>query len=235
MLLIFLLASGSTAVAAPELTDVVQLDSGPIRGKYEYGVRAFFWHSLCRNACRKASLETSGKCCSLEENNFQVLSGLYAFLLAAGKGVVVVTLNYRLGVLGFLTHPLLSSEYSHKTSRNYGLFDQITALKWVQKNIAVFGGNVEKVTILGQEAGAASVALLMISPLPAGLFQWTIIQSGGPLIVAERINTSLDENKVNAAKIGEELALKLCCGNDRSILKTLLARCAQEIVNAAGF
>jgi hypothetical protein len=71
----------------------------------------------------------------------------------AKKGVVVVTINYRLGPLGFLVHPLLSKESAHNASGNYGLLDQIAALKWVQKNIAAFGGNPDRVTIFGQSAG----------------------------------------------------------------------------------
>jgi len=70
----------------------------------------------------------------------------------AKKGVVVVTVNYRLGPLGFLVHPLLFKESAHNTSGNYGLLDQIAALKWVQKNIAAFGGNPDRVNIFGQSA-----------------------------------------------------------------------------------
>jgi len=93
------------------------------------------------------------------------------------KGVVVVTLNYRLGPLGFLAHPLLSAESPEKVSGNYGLLDQIAALRWVQRNIARFGGDPQKVTIFGESAGAASVSLLLVSPSADGLFQAAIAQS----------------------------------------------------------
>ena len=94
----------------------------------------------------------------------------------AKKGVIVVTLNYRVGPLGFLAHPELTRESG--TSGNYGLLDQIAALKWVQKNIARFGGDPAQVTIFGQSAGAISVADLMRSPLAKGLFARAIALSG---------------------------------------------------------
>jgi para-nitrobenzyl esterase len=94
----------------------------------------------------------------------------------ARKGVVVVTANYRVGPLGFLAHPELTKESG--SSGNYGLLDQIAALRWVQRNIAGFGGDPRQVTIFGQSAGAISVATLMRSPLAKGLFTRAIAQSG---------------------------------------------------------
>lgn len=99
----------------------------------------------------------------------------------AKKGVVLVTLNYRLGMCGFLAHPLLTAENDGKGSGNYGLFDQLAALKWVKKNIARFGGNPDNVTLFGQSAGAGSVQSLISSPLAKGYIQRAIIQSGGGL------------------------------------------------------
>jgi para-nitrobenzyl esterase len=96
----------------------------------------------------------------------------------AKKGVVVVTANYRVGPLGFLAHPELTTESERSSSGNYGLLDQIAALRWVQKNIAGFGGDPSQVTIFGQSAGAISVAALMRSPLAKGLFARAIAQSG---------------------------------------------------------
>jgi len=87
----------------------------------------------------------------------------------AKQGVVVVTINYRLGPFGFLAHPLLSHESKSGVSGNYGLLDQIAALQWVQKNIAAFGGDPNCVTIFGESAGAASVCYLLVSPQAAGL------------------------------------------------------------------
>lgn len=99
----------------------------------------------------------------------------------ARKGVVLVTLNYRLGMCGFLAHPLLTAENGGKGSGNYGLFDQLAALKWVKRNITVFGGDPDNVTVFGQSAGAASVQALISSPLAKGYIQRAIIQSGGGL------------------------------------------------------
>jgi para-nitrobenzyl esterase len=101
----------------------------------------------------------------------------------AGNGIVahdviLVTINYRLGVLGFLAHPELSAESPNKGSGNQGILDQIAALKWVQKNIAAFGGDPGNVTIFGESAGGASVALLTMSPAAKGLFHRAIAESG---------------------------------------------------------
>ncbi|OFA04219.1 carboxylesterase/lipase family protein [Duganella sp. HH101] len=97
----------------------------------------------------------------------------------ARKGVLVVTIAYRLGALGFLAHPALSAESPHRSSGNYGLMDQIAALEWVQRNIAAFGGDPGRVTIAGQSAGAMAVSALLSSPRAKGLFQRAIAQSGG--------------------------------------------------------
>jgi para-nitrobenzyl esterase len=96
----------------------------------------------------------------------------------ARHGVVMVTLQYRLGVFGFIAHPELTAESSHHASGNYGLMDQIAALRWVRDNIAKFGGDPSNVTIFGQSAGALDVGLLMTSPLAKGLFHRVIEQSG---------------------------------------------------------
>ncbi len=96
----------------------------------------------------------------------------------ARKGLVVVTFNYRLGVFGFLATPELSRESGHNASGNYGLLDQIAALQWVQKNIAAFGGDPQRVTIAGQSAGSGSVLQLVNSPLTRGLLHRAIAESG---------------------------------------------------------
>src|SRR5436853_473762 len=97
----------------------------------------------------------------------------------AKKGVVLVTINYRLGVFGFLAHPELTKESDRNASGNYGFLDQIAALEWVQKNIAAFGGDPKRVTIFGESAGSWSVNVLVATPLSKGLFQRAIGESGG--------------------------------------------------------
>lgn len=97
----------------------------------------------------------------------------------ARKGVVFVSINYRLGVFGFLAHPELNWESGRNASGNYALLDMIAALKWVQQNIATFGGDPNRVTIAGQSAGSFAVNSLMASPLAKGLFQRAIGESGG--------------------------------------------------------
>jgi para-nitrobenzyl esterase len=97
----------------------------------------------------------------------------------ARKGIVVVTFNYRLGVLGFLAHPELTKESPNHASGNYGLLDQIAALRWVQNNIKAFGGDPACVTIGGQSAGGMSVHSMIASPLAKGLFHRAIVESGG--------------------------------------------------------
>ncbi|MBK6651361.1 MAG: carboxylesterase family protein [Betaproteobacteria bacterium] len=99
----------------------------------------------------------------------------------ARKGVVLVTINYRLDVFGFLAHPDLTAESGGKSSGNYGLLDQIAALQWVQKNITAFGGDPKNVTVFGESAGAMNISLLMASPMAKGLFAKVIGQSGGAL------------------------------------------------------
>jgi para-nitrobenzyl esterase len=97
----------------------------------------------------------------------------------AEKGVVLVTINYRLGVFGFLAHPELTKESEHHASGSYGMLDQIYALKWVQRNIGAFGGDPKRVTIFGQSAGSESVCMDMATPLAKGLYIHAIAESVG--------------------------------------------------------
>ena len=104
---------------------------------------------------------------------------VYAGDKLAEKGVVFVSMAYRVGQLGFLAHPELSAENPDKVSGNYGLLDMIAGLNWVQKNITAFGGDPDRVTIFGESAGGIAVSMLQASPLAEGLFHGAISQSGG--------------------------------------------------------
>lgn len=115
------------------------------------------------------------------------------------RGVVLVTINYRLGVFGFFSHPELSAKSPHHSSGNYGLLDQLAALAWVQRNIAQFGGDPKNVTLFGESAGAIDSTMLMTSPLSSGLFRRVISESGpdfGPALTlsqAEEFGKALGE------------------------------------------
>jgi para-nitrobenzyl esterase len=145
-------------------------------------------------------------------------------------GVIVVTFNYRLGPLGFLAHPLLSKESPHNSSSNYGLLDQIAALQWVQRNIAAFGGDPNRVTIFGQSAGATSVIWLMASPLTTGLFQRAIPQSAYEGTAFADLNENKYGNPPKEA-MGEKLAKDLGCDTAADPIACMRAKSAQEIMD----
>jgi para-nitrobenzyl esterase len=130
---------------------------------------------------------------------------LYAGDALAGRGVVVVSIAYRLGALGFMAHPALSQE-DGGSSGDYGLMDQVAALAWVQRNIAAFGGDPTNVTIAGQSAGAMSVSLLIASPEAKGLFHRAIAQSGG---VFEPLDLAPSYQLANAERDGAAFAKTL--------------------------
>jgi para-nitrobenzyl esterase len=124
----------------------------------------------------------------------------------AQKGVIVVTIAYRLGPLGFLALPELTRESPHHSSRNYGVLDQIAALQWIQRNIAAFGGDPKCVTIAGQSSDSISVSILMASPLAKGLFQRAIGESGR---LFEPLQLAPKYVLVNAEHDGEKYAASL--------------------------
>lgn len=106
-------------------------------------------------------------------------AAMYDGAKLASQGVVYVAPNYRVGKIGLMAHPELSAENPEGVSGNYGILDQIAALKWIKENIAAFGGDPDKVTIFGESAGAISVSMLCASPLAKGLFRGAVSQSGG--------------------------------------------------------
>ena len=148
----------------------------------------------------------------------------------ARQDVIVITLNYRLGPLGFLSHPLLSKESTHGTSGNYGLLDQVAALKWVQRNIEAFGGDPKNVTIAGQSSGSQCVINLMISPLAGGLFQRAIAESSS---FKKVIQLEQDDTMARAEKTGEALAASLGCDNVSDQIRCLRRKSAEDVVKAA--
>ena len=124
----------------------------------------------------------------------------------ASRGIVVVNANYRLGIFGFFSHPELTKESPHHASGNYGLLDQVAALRWVQKNIAAFGGDPHKITIGGESAGSLSVSALMASPLSRDLFEQAIGESGSVLTaVGGRGLPSLAESEQQGATFASSI------------------------------
>jgi len=148
----------------------------------------------------------------------------------ASHGVVVVNFNYRVGPFGFLAHPLLSEENEHNSSGNYGLLDQIAALQWIQRNIAAFGGDPNRVTIFGESAGATSVICHMVSPLSEGLFQRAISES----MYESDDWTDIRQNKYGTEareKMGEQLAKDLGCDTAADPIACMRAKSAQEVLD----
>jgi para-nitrobenzyl esterase len=142
----------------------------------------------------------------------------------AQKGVVLVTINYRLGIFGFFSHPELSQESDRHASGNYAFMDQVAALQWVQKNIAAFGGDPKRVTVFGDSAGAASISNLVGSPQARGLFQRVIAESGAWLGLSVNPMRKLADAEQAGAKIEEALGAKS--------LVELRAKPADEVLRA---
>jgi para-nitrobenzyl esterase len=141
----------------------------------------------------------------------------------AKKGVVVVTINYRLGVFGYFAHPALTAESPNHSSGNYGALDEVAALKWVQRNIAAFGGDPGRVTIFGESAGSWSVNVMMATPLAKGLFHRAIGESGGRFTRGVRLAAAEQAGVTFARNLGAES------------LPALRALPADKLLAATGF
>ena len=139
----------------------------------------------------------------------------------AKKGAVVVTLNYRLGSLGFLAHPELSAESEHKVSGNYGMLDALAALHWVRQNIAAFGGDPGNVTVFGESAGANMTASLVGSPVAKGLFRRAIAQSGAWM--------GLSMTRMGTLASAEMAGAKAVADTGAKSIAELRAKPAQEV------
>jgi para-nitrobenzyl esterase len=142
----------------------------------------------------------------------------------AKKGVVLVTINYRLGAFGFFSHPELTKESGRHASGNYAFMDQVAALQWVQKNIDGFGGDPHRVTVFGDSAGSSSIANLMGSPRAKGLFQRAIGESGAWMGLSIGPTRTLAE--------GEQAGLKLAAAMHAETLEQLRAVPAEEVLKA---
>ena len=144
--------------------------------------------------------------------------------LASSRDVVIVTLNYRLGALGFLAHSALLAEDPANGTGNYGLLDQRAALQWVKKNIRAFGGDPDDVTLFGESAGAWSVSLHLTAPSSAGLFQRAIVESGATP-VSQRLSTVAEAE-------AETAALVTALGCTDPVITCLRAKSFQDVTSA---
>ncbi len=147
----------------------------------------------------------------------------YAGDAMARKGIISVTANYREGIFGYFTHPQLSKETSYKGSGNYGFLDQVAAIKWIKNNIAAFGGDPNRITIVGESAGSMSISALMASPLCQGLFAQAMGSSGSVLGMYKIATLKEAEAK------GVEITKKIGCKN----IKEMRAMPAEELLKKA--
>jgi para-nitrobenzyl esterase len=159
-------------------------------------------------------------------------SPMYDGRAFARRGIVLVSINYRLGVFGYLAHPGLSKESPQGISGNYGLLDQIAALRWVRRNIRSFGGDPGNVTIFGESAGALSTEYLLASPAARGLFGKAIVQSGYLFTMPELRKARYEEQ--SAEDIGAALAAKIGAPSVAD-LRAMDARTLMDKVTAVGF
>jgi para-nitrobenzyl esterase len=149
---------------------------------------------------------------------------LYDGTELAKKGVVVVSINYRLGMFGFMVHPALVAESPHQSAGNYAILDQMEALRWVRKNIAAFGGDSKRVTVFGESAGSIDLVHLMASPMSKGLFDRAIAESGSPMARMPNVQS--------AGALGRMFAKALNVDSTGDVLAALRAKPAAEILAA---
>jgi len=155
-------------------------------------------------------------------------STTYTHPMLPNKGVVLVTVNSRLGPIGYLAHSALSAESETSGSGNYGTLDLKASLEWVQDNIKAFGGNPNNVTIFGESGGGTKTISQMATPLARGLFHRAIVESGSALVSAQRVTLLAD-----AEAIGEKVVAKLGLSDSEDVLAALRATSWQDIIAAA--
>lgn len=218
-----------------------------VRRTTEFGPACYQPTTTVQTVYTRGPLPMSEDCLTLNiwtpaaARNAPVLFWIYGGALTAGasreamydgarlaaRGVVVVSINYRLGVFGWLAHPALSAESPDGVSGNYGLLDQIEALRWVRRNIASFGGDPGNVTIAGESAGALSVMYLMAAPPARGLFSKAIAQS------AYMISTPELKQRRFGSEAAEESGTRLAAALHRPDLAALRAMDAPSLADAA--
>ena len=210
-------------------------------GKSPYSPEYYAWKEPRTEDCLYLNVWTSAKTATEKQSVYVYLHGggfqqgsgalpIYAGDGLAKQGVVVVTINYRLGVFGFMTHPELTAESGHQASGNYGLMDQIAALRWVQNNIAAFGGDPAKVTVAGQSAGAHSVNYLVSSPLAKGLFRQAISESGGMFAPSAAGVSDLSSGRTPYLKDAEQQGVTFAQSRKALSLAALRALPAEQLV-----
>ncbi len=163
----------------------------------------------------------------------------YAGDAMARKGIISVTANYREGIFGFFAHPQLSKETSYKGSGNYGFMDQVAAIRWVKDNIGAFGGDPDRITIVGESAGSMSVSALMASPLCQGLFAQAMGSSGS--ILSFQKVTTLKEAEQKGVALAQQIAQQLANETGKKVgknsgeknLKELRALSAEQLMKLA--
>ena len=138
---------------------------------------------------------------------------------------ILVTLNYRLGVFGYLAHPALTGEDPHHSSGNYAILDIIQALKWVRDNIEAFGGDPDHILVFGESAGAINTCILLFSPLSKGLFNAALMESGSCLYIRQ--------TQGEAESTGKDLAQRLGCETKKDVLACMRSKSVQEILDAS--
>ncbi len=218
-----------------------------VRSATEFGPACFQPNSKVETVYSRGPLSMSEDCLTLNiwtpagARNAPVFFWIYGGALTSGanreplydgarlaaRGIVVVSINYRLGVLGWLAHPELSAESPDGVSGNYGLLDQIEALRWVKRNIRAFGGDASNVTIAGESAGGLSVMYLMAAPPARGLFAKAIAESAYMISTPE-----LKERRFGSAA-AEDSGTRLAAALKKPDLAALRAMDAQSLTDAA--
>jgi len=156
----------------------------------------------------------------------------YDGLSLEGLGVVVVTIDYRLGPLGFLAHPAFTAEDEHHSSGNYAVLDQLAAISWVKANVANFGGDPGNITVFGQSAGGRDTFNLLVTPLADGLFSHVIVESGGGYVTEKPLHGVPGSSTESAEALGSHVAVAVGCENTADPAACLRNKSVLEVFSA---